>query len=124
MGRTRNFGTLIVQADPSWKAPNEWRTSVHDTMGRTVTNRAGTSRHRSFPLSLGKVLGVQAVPQTSSRAIYERLASTPRSAPSLGVAGGRQSTVEIEGGADEGQVRERLREVAEVLRLKPQLLAE
>src|SRR5262245_24173499 len=39
------------------------------------------------------------------------------------MAGGRQSTVEIEGGADEGEVRERLWEVAEVLRLKAELLA-
>jgi hypothetical protein len=35
------------------------------------------------------------------------------------VAGGREPAVEIEGGADERQVRERLREVAEVLRLGP-----
>src|SRR5215468_11958636 len=42
---------------------------------------------------------------------------------SPGVAGGGEAAVEIEGGADEGQVREGLREVAEVLRLKPELLA-
>src|SRR5262249_19967199 len=42
--------------------------------------------------------------------------------PSRGVPGGRQSTVQIEGGTDEGQVRERLREVAQVLRLKAELL--
>jgi|SRR5262245_45801143 len=42
---------------------------------------------------------------------------------SPGVAGGGEAAVEIEGGADEGQVREGLKEVAEVLRLKPELLA-
>src|SRR5262249_22022620 len=42
---------------------------------------------------------------------------------SPGVAGGRQPAVEIEGGADERQVRERLGEVAEVLRLGAELLA-
>src|SRR5713101_8587487 len=41
---------------------------------------------------------------------------------SRGVAGGRETAVEIEGGADERQVRERLGEVAEVLRLRAQLL--
>src|SRR5262245_18841219 len=48
-------------------------------------------------------------------------AAALRSSP--GMAGGRQSTVEIEGGADERQVRERLGEVAEVLRLVTELLA-
>src|SRR6266852_8455486 len=43
--------------------------------------------------------------------------------PSPGVAGGRESAVEIEGGADERQMRERLRKVAEVLCLGAQLLA-
>src|SRR6266542_492861 len=45
------------------------------------------------------------------------------SARSPGVAGGREPSVEIEGGADERQVRERLGEVAKVLRLGAQLLA-
>src|SRR5215831_18375100 len=40
-----------------------------------------------------------------------------------GVAGDRQPAIEIEGGADERQVRERLRKVAEVLGLKAELLA-
>jgi hypothetical protein len=39
------------------------------------------------------------------------------------VAGGREPTIEIEGGADESQVRERLGEVAEVLGLRAQLHA-
>src|SRR5262245_34497713 len=39
------------------------------------------------------------------------------------MAGGGEAAVEIEGGADEGQVREGLGEVAEVLRLKAKLLA-
>src|SRR5215470_3360047 len=38
---------------------------------------------------------------------------------SSGVAGSREPTVEIEGGADERQVCERLGEVAEMLRLGP-----
>src|SRR5436309_7079048 len=42
---------------------------------------------------------------------------------SPGMAGGREPAVEIEGGADERQVRERLGEVAEVLCLRTQLLA-
>src|SRR5262245_39983736 len=42
---------------------------------------------------------------------------------SPGVAGDRQPAVEIESGADERQMRERLREVAEMLRLKAELLA-
>src|SRR5215471_14791802 len=45
------------------------------------------------------------------------------SVPSPGVAGSRETPVEIEGGADERQVCERLGEVAEVLRLGPELLA-
>src|SRR5215831_19888395 len=45
------------------------------------------------------------------------------SSRSPGVAGDGEAAVEIEGGADERQVREGLREVAEMLRLKTQLLA-
>ena len=51
---------------------------------------------------------------------HERTSAMARSP---GVAGGRESAVEIEGGADERQVRERLGEVAEVLRLGTELLA-
>src|SRR5215831_14672469 len=67
---------------------------------------------------------MRAEPSTSgsSSEISEK-ARRASSIRSPGVAGRREPSVEIEGGADERQMSESLRKVAKVLRLGPELLA-
>ena len=66
-------------------------------------------------------MGELAAPSFATRLLMRN--SVRRWLGSRGVAGRRETTVEIEGSADERQVRERLGEVAEVLGLRAQLLA-